>query len=34
VVTAVGLLLLLGVWMPLSLSDGIASAAAVVAGRP
>ena len=32
--SATGLLLLLGLWMPLSLSNGIASAAAIVAGRP
>jgi hydrogenase-4 component F len=34
VASATGLLLLLGLWMPLSLSDAIARAAAVVAGRP
>jgi hydrogenase-4 component F len=34
VVSAAGLLLLLGVWMPLPLYDAIASAAAVLAGRP
>ena len=32
VVLAVGLLLVLGLWMPLSLSQAIASAAAVLAG--
>jgi hydrogenase-4 component F len=34
VVVAAGLLLLLGVWMPLPLSDGIARAAAVLTGQP
>ena len=34
VVAAAGLLLVLGVWMPLPLYDAIASAAAVLAGRP
>ena len=34
VVVAVGLLLFLGVWMPLPLSDGIARAAAVLTGQP
>jgi hypothetical protein len=32
VVVATALLLVLGVWMPLSLSDAIGSAAAVLAG--
>ncbi|HEY4821136.1 MAG TPA: hypothetical protein VIH62_09830, partial [Xanthobacteraceae bacterium] len=32
VVVAVGLLLVLGLWMPLSLSQAIGSAAAVLAG--
>ena len=34
VVAAAGLLVVLGVWMPLPLYDAIASAAAVLAGRP